>query len=139
MGFLKTHTDVEAWLGSSSLEFRSLSQKEYAGLVRQWRSRFEPMLNAGECRHGNSAEEALESRLPRDVFIFSIPGYRLLPASTNPRLDPAYAYEAIRLSALDLQTANRADAIIVDQGFAFTCLYTHEAGALARTQFCELR
>ena len=139
MGFLKTHVGIEAWLGSSSLEFRRLSQKEYAILVRKWRSRFEQMLIAGQCHRGNSAQEALENKLPCSVFVFSVPGYQLLPASTDARLDPAYAYEVDRLETLDFQVTNRADAIIVDQEFVFTCLCTHEAGGLARPEFCELR
>jgi hypothetical protein len=139
MGFLKLHQGIEAWLRSSSAEFRSLSQKEYAVLVRRWRSTFEQILVANECRRGNSAEEAVERKLPCDVFVFSVPGCRLLPASTDARFDPAYAYAAGDLGNLDLEMANSADAIIVDQSLTFTFLGTHEAGGLAHPVFCELR
>jgi hypothetical protein len=139
MGFLKIYPGVEAWLRSSSAEFRSFSQKEYAALVRRWRSSFEPTRVANECRRGNSAEEAAERKLPCDVFVFSLPGYRLLPASTDARFDPAYAYAAVDFGKLDLETANRADAIIVNQSLTFTFLCTHEAGGFSRPVFCELR
>ncbi len=139
MGFLEVHRGVEDWLRTSSVRFRNLSQKEYSGLVRNWRSRFEHLLVTDECLRGSSAEQAVECRLPCDGFVFSVPGYRLLPASTDARFDPAYAYEVGGLESLDFDVTNSADAIVVDRDLTFTFLGTHEAGALARPAFCELR
>jgi hypothetical protein len=139
MGFLKQHLAVESWLAATASQFRPLSQAEYADVVREWRSHFDESLGARHFSAGSAAEEAMLQMLPCDAFVFSIPGYHSLPASTDPRFDPAYGYEVIGLRDLDFAVANRADAVISDRRFSFTCLCTHEAGAFAEPQFCEAR
>jgi hypothetical protein len=139
MGFLKTHAGVEAWLRFASSHFEPMSQAKYTAIVREWRFHFDALLRARHFREGRAAEEAIEQTLPCDVFVFSIPGYPLLPASTDPRLSPAYGYEVSGLRDVDLAAANEADAMITNRDFSFAYLGTHEAGVLAHPQFCESR
>lgn len=136
MGFLKAHAGVESWLRLASSHFEPLPQAKYTAIVSEWRSHFDELLLARQLREGSAAATAIERMLPGDVFVFSIPGYRLLPASTDPRLSPAYGYEVSGLREVDLAAANEADAVISDRSFQFTYLGTHEAGALANPQFC---
>jgi hypothetical protein len=81
---------------------------------------------------------AVLARLPEDVFVFSIPGYRFLPAGTDPQLDPAYGYRAVALRTVNFAIANPRDVILVDVALSFTCLCTHEAGALAEPTFARV-
>lgn len=66
-----------------------------------------------------------------DGFVFSLPGYYYLPSGTDAQLDPAYGFRVTELRVIDFSIANPADAIFVDHELTFTCLCTHEAGALA--------
>jgi hypothetical protein len=134
MGFLTPRTTIESWLEQASATFRPLSDREYAEVVAGWRNRFETVLENKDYVRGRSVNDIAQSLLPSDVFVFSLPGYRLLPARTNPSVDLAYGYEARGLRKIDFEIANRADAIIVDKDFAFTCLCTNEAGAFADPQ-----
>jgi hypothetical protein len=136
MGFLKRMARIEDWLTKSSSEFHELSQREYVSLVSNWRKHFEESLEAG--RHvakGPRAEREMELSDCSKLFIFSMPGYRLLPSGTDPTRDAAYAYVAIALQRIDWVAANASDAILADEGFTFTCLCTHEVGTMAEVQF----
>ena len=83
---------------------------------------------------GDSAIHTLESLLPADVIVFNFPGYPWLPTRRSSASGTTYAYEAIALAQIDAETANSAEAIMVDRAFAFTCVFTHEAGAFAEPQ-----
>jgi len=134
MGFLKSRPNLELWLEQAAATFRPLTQREYGKVVAEWRARFEPVLAANDYVTGRSVKDLAQSLLPRDVFVFNVPGYRLLPAGTSSRLDGAYGYEALGLTTIDFSITNPADAVIVDRDFTFTCLCTHEAGAFAEPQ-----
>ena len=135
MGFLRDAPAVEAWLRRGSSAFRPLTQREYQTLVAQWRARFEGLLRRQRAASGAKAEVAALSSLPADASVFSIPGYRFLPAATDPQLDRAYGYQAEALHTVDFEVANNADAIVTDVGLTFTCLCTHETGAFAEPMF----
>jgi hypothetical protein len=135
MGFLRDCPAVESWLERCSSAFRPLVQREYQSLIVEWRQRFEPLLRSQATSAGPHAELAAIASLPADVFVFSIPGYRFLPAGTDARLDPAYGYRADGLRTFDFTIANPRDAIVVDVALSFTCLCTHEAGVLAEPTF----
>lgn len=129
------HPGIESWLEVAAADFRMLSQREYRVLVAEWRRYFEESLVAGEYLVGGAAQRAIEQAMPGDMFVFRVPGYKWLPAATDPRNDPAYAYRTTELKKVEFLVANAADAILVDQGFAFTYLSTHEAGVLAQPRF----
>jgi hypothetical protein len=135
MGFLKPCPELEDWLQRTSERFRPLNQNEYRKLVVRWRDCFEQALVGNDFLTGASAKQEALCRLPCDVFVFSVPGYRWLPSPTDPKFDPSYGYDAVTLSTIDFAIANPIDAIFVDHAFSFTCLCTHEAGALAEPQF----
>src|SRR5688500_1923119 len=109
MGFLREHLGIESWLRVDAADFRNLSQREYRELVTEWRQRFEGSLMGGEYRVGARAQRAMQEAMPADLFIFSIPGYEWLPAATDPRLDPTYAYGVTELKIVDFFVANAAD------------------------------
>ena len=121
---------LEGWFKVASMGARMLDRAEYRELVASWQSVFEPLLKAGDRLTGAKAEAGLRAHLPADMFVFSMPGYRYLPASTNSR-EPRYAFRVSQLSNVDFGVANSEDAILVDTELTFTCLCTHEAGAFA--------
>lgn len=123
--------ELEAWFQASASGFRALDAREYQELLANWQAEFEPLLEARDRRRGAKAEAGVRALLPRDVFVFSIPGYRYLPAATNSHRDPRFAFYVSQLKMIDFGIANRMDAIVVDSELTFTCLCTHEAGALA--------
>jgi hypothetical protein len=126
-----TLAELEAWLHEASAGARALNRGEYRDLLAAWQSVFEPMLEAQDRRTGAKAEAGLRALLPRDLFVFSIPGYRYLPAATNFQRDPRYGFYVSQLRTIDFGVANRMDAILADAALTFTCLCTHEAGAFA--------
>jgi hypothetical protein len=84
---------------------------------------------------GGRAQRRLMSSDVSSLFVFSVPGYRLLPSATDARFDAVYAYSLANLSRMDWETANMGNAILVDQSFTFTCLCSHEVGSMAQVQF----
>jgi hypothetical protein len=131
MTFLSSRPGLEAWLHLVSSNVRPLSQKEYQEVVARWRAQFEGALVAEECVSAAQAEQGMRALLPRDVFVFSMPGYAFLPSATDPKMDPAYGYAADALQTIDFAIANPDDAIFVDRDMSFSCMCTHEAGAFA--------
>lgn len=123
--------DLEAWFEKTSDGARALERTEYHDLVAAWQATFEPMLHAQDRRTGARAEAGLLALLPRDMFVFSIPGYRYLPAATNFQRNPRYAFYVSALRSIDFVVANQVDAILADSELTFACLCTHEAGAFA--------
>lgn len=138
MGFLRDCPAVESWLEQSSSTFRPLAEREYQTVVAEWRERFEHLLRSRALSSGAEAELAALASLPADVFVFSIPGYRFLPAGSDRRLDPAYGYWTVGLRTVDFAIANPWDAIVADVALSFSCLCTHEAGALAEPIFARI-
>jgi hypothetical protein len=130
MGFLTRQPEIEAWLAQAASSALPLSQDAYQQLVQDWRSAFEPLLRAGRRVAGARAEHGLSTSLPADVYVFSLPGNPYLPASTDSK-SPPYGYTAEALRSLDFAVANAQDAIIASRDLSFTCLCTHETGALA--------
>jgi len=131
MSAFSTLTELEAWFQVAASGARALDRREYQDLVAGWQAQFEPLLEAGDLRTGAKAEAGVRALLPRDVFVFSIPGYRYLPAATNAHRDPRFAFYVSQLKTIDFDIANRMDAILADSELTFTCLCTHEAGAFA--------
>jgi hypothetical protein len=137
MGFLKPRPKVESWLRSSSAAMRTLSQAEYQQLIATWKERFEGLLIEGRCLAGARAQRAAARTMPTDVFVFNVPGYRWLPAATDPRFDMAYGYAAVQLRNIQFEVANDFDAIICDRDFTVCCLCTHEEGAFGKVWYVE--
>ena len=122
---------LEEWFVGASAGARPLDRCEYRELVASWQTQFEPLLKVRDRVTGAKAEVGLRALLPSDMFVFSIPGYRYLPASTNPHHDARYGFHVSQLRTVDFAILNPADAILVDPDMNFTCLCTHEAGAYA--------
>jgi len=136
VGFLRRTERIEHWLTNASNEYRALSEREYRSLTSTWRQHFEAILAEKQyVIKGVQAQRQMESHLGCDVFVFSMPGYRLMPSATDPQFDTAYAHHATALQRLDWDVANPFDAIVVDGAFSFTCLCTHEADVMAHVQF----
>ena len=123
--------ELGAWFQEAASGARALDPHEYKNLVAGWQSEFEPLLEVRNCRTGARAEAGVRALLPRDVFVFSMPGYRYLPAATNAQRDPRFGFYVSQLRTIDFDLANRMDAILADSELTFTCLCTHEAGAFA--------
>jgi hypothetical protein len=123
--------ELDAWFRVAASGARPLDRREYQDLIRSWQVHFEPLLKAGDRRTGAKAEEGARALLPRDVFVFTIPGYRYLPAATDARHDARYGFYVSQLRTIDFNVANQMDVILTDAEFTFTCLCTHEAGAFA--------
>jgi hypothetical protein len=135
MTFLSPCSKIEAWLREASSGVRPLSQREYQEVTATWRAQFEGALAAGHLVAGAQAEQSVRALLPRDVFVFSMPGYEFLPSPTDPKMDPVYGYAVDALETIDFAVANTDDAILVDSAMSFSCLCTHEAGAFAEPTF----
>jgi hypothetical protein len=133
VGFLRSYPELEHWLCSAAADVRALTDQEYRRLAERWRERFEHALAMGDYVSGSRATDGMLNLLPSDVFVFSLPGYRLLPSGTDPT-QIAYGYEVQALATVDFDIANPADAIFSDRAFTFACLCTHEAGAFAEAQ-----
>jgi hypothetical protein len=124
-------TELEEWFEVAATGARALDRGEYQALVADWQSQFEQLLKAQDRRAGAKAEAGVRALLPRDVFVFSIPGYRYLPAATNAQRDPRFGFYVTQLRTIDFNIANRMDAILAGSELTFACLCTHEAGAFA--------
>lgn len=131
MSALSALAELEAWLQAAASGARALAPGEYQDLVAGWQSLFEPLLEARDRRTGAKAEAGIRALLPRDVFVFSIPGYRYLPAATKAQRDRRFGFYVSQLRTIDFDVANRMDAILADSELTFTCLCTHEAGVFA--------
>src|SRR5690349_18309294 len=99
--------ELEAWFQLGASAARELDRHEYQDLVVAWQSQFEPLLEARDRRTGARAEAGVRALLPCDVFVFSIPGYRYLPAATNAQRDPRFGFHVSQLRMIDFGIANR--------------------------------
>ena len=130
MGIVRALADIEAWLDVDASHWTSLSDREYKALVCRWSQFFSPLIAADryQCQ-GRQAILSLESRLPSDVFLFN--GLQVPQlANLGGRGAPA-AYQANGLQRLRRGLANSKEFIIVADDFAWSCVFTHEAGGCA--------
>ncbi len=137
MGFVREHRDVETWLTASAASWIPLTDADFRAIVSRWEDAFEIELSGPHSKfilHGRNALLAMERELPADVYVFNLPGYPHLPASTDA-LERQYGYLAKQLLRIDVRIANYADAIVTEATLRFTCLYTHEAGVLAEPMY----
>ena len=139
MGFLIRIAHLENWLRENDTDYRALTDREYAAISKKWKSRFECLINErNPTKSGDKAMTSLEARLPSNLYVFNLPGNELLPAATDTN-DPAFGYFIKKVEFVERVLLNRIDAIVCDEAYDFTCLYTHEYQTLAHPEYYEAR
>ena len=136
MGFVKRNICIEKWLSEAAVAFKLLTDYEYRLHIKEWRHRFEPAALTGRVRTGYAALEAVDKRMPCDVVLFTLLGYRRIPGFEGGPL--AFGYMVVDLEYVDHATACEWDAIVVSKTRGFCCMYTHEwSSGLATPRFVE--
>jgi hypothetical protein len=137
LGFVKENQYIENWLASQEAMFCGIKDSEYRQLLKNWRHHFESAIKSNYyVVQGDKAMLAIEDQLPCNIFIFNLPGSKLLPASTSLN-SPTYGYFVDELGSIDRELLNYSDAILCDNNFKFTCVYTHEWQTLALPKYYE--
>ena len=135
MGRVRSMPELEAWLDDHADSWLLIPDREYTTLVHQWSALFQPLIEADNVAHkGHRAMMVLESRLPRDLVLFS--GVRI-PRLANLGGHGRAAYRAIGLQLLERDRANRLELIAVALDFTWCCVFSHEAGAFVWEQLYE--
>ena len=127
MSIVQVHPSLEDWLEAGAASWSALSDREYKTLVRRWSTTFLPLVAANAAwLQGDRAIMALESRLPSDVFVFS--GFKV-PQLANTGGRGAAGYLARGLRNLRRELANQMEVIVASDDLAWSCVFSHEAGA----------
>lgn len=135
MGFVQAIPEIEAWLDADASSWSFLPDQEYKTLVRRWSECFIPHIAAGpSCFQGLDAIRSLEFRLPATVVLFN--GFQVRRFA-NLGGGKASAYSAIGLRRLNRGLANRMELILAADDFAWSCIFSHEAGAPVKEQLYE--
>jgi hypothetical protein len=130
MGFLRTIPAIKNWLDESAESWTSLSDPEYAALVRRWRDAFlERTHNSSTSLQGAKAMAFLDARLPADLLVIS--GLRIDSLCNAGGCGPA-GYQARGVRSVPRDFANEMELIIVSADFSWSCVYSHEADAFFR-------
>ena len=120
---------IEAWLDDAAENWHMLSDRNYRAHSAAWRAAFDPILKVHP-RLAVTPLAAMESHLPFTGFVFTIQAHPDLPTSPQGGSNaPVFGYRAEAIRSLDRDLLNACDAIICDIDVAFSCIYTHEAGA----------
>ena len=135
MGIVRALPNLEAWLEADADSWSGLSDAEYKSLVRRWFEGFLHLVEADASSfRGSRALLAVESRLPANVYLLS--GVRVPALANAGGLGPA-AYLANELRSIRAELANRLELIVVSENFAWSCVFSHEAGAFVSEQMYE--
>lgn len=135
MGFVKENQFIESWLKDIEAPFQVLTDSEYRKASKGWQTRFAGQISEnGYSAQGENAMLLLENMLPCGVYVFNLPGSKLLQASTSHH-EPTFGYSVSNLHLVERELFNRFDAIVTDHDFDFTCLYTHEWQSMALPVF----
>ncbi len=135
MGIVRAIPDLEAWLDNDADMWSPLSDPEYKALVRRWSEGFGSLVATGARRlQGSRAMLSLQTRLPADVYVLS--GLSIPQLANLGGLGPA-AFRASGLRSVPRDLANRLELIIASQTFAWSCVFSHEAGAFVWEQLYE--
>ena len=127
MGIVRALPDIEAWLNADTTSWSFLSDREFKALVRRWSGCFSPLITANvSCLQGHRAIHSLEARLPADVVLLI--GIRV-PQLANTGGPSAAAYSATGLRSLRRDLANRMELVLSSDDLAWSCVFSHEAGA----------
>jgi hypothetical protein len=127
MGIVRALPELEAWLDADASSWSTLSDREYKALVRRWSECFSQLIAADtSCLQGHRAIQALEARLPADVVLLS--GIQV-PQLANMGGRGAAAYTATGLCSLRRDLANRMELVLASDDLAWSCVFSHEAGA----------
>jgi hypothetical protein len=136
MGIVRTLPNLESWLDTNADSWFALSDPEYKALVRRWTESYSHLLATRLPRHqqGYRAMLSLEDRLPANVFLFS--GLKVPQLDNLGGSGPA-AYRAIGLQRLSRDLANQLELIVSSEDLAWSCIFSHEAGAWVWEQLYE--
>ena len=128
MGFVQTSPAIEQWLEAHSEAWRCITDAEYASVVSRWKENFWRLIELSyQTRTGTRAIADLGHRFPASVFLFS--GVRV-PLLANMGGPGTCGYHATLLRKLDREVANTEELILVSDRFAFSYVFSHEAGAM---------
>ncbi len=127
MGIVRVLPKVEDWLNAEAESWSMLSDRDYIGLVRQWRAGFLPLITVGTPTfQGNRAMQVLEKRLPAEVWVLS--GLQV-PELANTGGQGAAGYQAAGLRSVKRELANQLELILAAGDLSWSCVFSHEAGA----------
>ena len=137
MGFIRNKLELEKYLVHLSTEWRMIDDSEYRGLVKSWKTAFEDKLKAGDIRlEGDKAISKFRERLPAEIFLINLPGYKYLPVAPSAS-EPTYGYFIKEFNIIDREVLNRVEAIATDSNVSFTCIFNHEWQAACPEIFLE--
>lgn len=135
MGVARTMPDLELWLDVHATAWSILVDREYKDLVRRWTTVFSPLVASGaQCLQGSRAILSLEARLPAQVYLLS--GIEV-PQLANMGGQGPTAYRVNGLRGMSRDLANRLELILVAADFAWSWVFSHEAGAFEWEQMYE--
>jgi hypothetical protein len=135
MGIVRAMPDLERWLDGDADSWSALSDPEYKALVRRWSDAFGALVAArAKCLKGGWAMASLRARLPADVYVLS--GLPVRQVMNTGGAGPA-AFLARGLRNVPPDLANQRELIVASEDFAWSCIFTHEAGMWGWEQLYE--
>ena len=136
MEIVRAKADLQNWLTTNSDCWELLSDAHYKDVARRWSQDYLPMIRDNrQSISGHRAIATLQSRLPSDAILFR--GVRITQLANLGGSGWPTAYRATGLRAIDRQLANSLELIVGATDFAWSCVFSHEAGSLAWEQFYE--
>ena len=137
MSILRQKVEIEESFEKNGVVWRHMDDKTYKKVVAGWRDVFEARL---ACRDyvakTGAAIEMLESNLPFSGYVFNLPNYSHLPV-TPSAFDSTYGYIVDAMKTVDRSTLNRAEAVLSEANFRFTCVFNHEGESMIPEIFVE--
>lgn len=128
MGLVRVLPDVEDWLDADAESWSALPDRTYVVLVRRWRDGFLPLIAAdAPSFQGNRAMQVIAERLPADVWVFC--GVKV-PKLANTGGKGAAGYQVIGLRRVKRNLANQRELVVAAADLSWSCVFSHEAGAV---------
>ena len=137
MGIVKNNYELEDYLYRKGVQWRSLKDAEYRGVMKKWKLSFELLLDESIETKGDEGVNRLVNKLPFNAFIFNVPSYSYLPL-TPPRNTPTYGIYVENFDEIDRMMLNSCEAVVCDDRFTFMCAFNHEAQDLVPEVYCEI-
>ena len=138
MPIVSSNAELERWLDSASSSWSRLGDADYKRIASNWKRAFWHVIEiGGQSSTGTEALDQLATLLPATVFVFN--GFKVpVLANAGGRGTGIHAYDVQSLSHIDRSLANSEELILVDAEMSYSCIFTHEAGALAHEHLYEI-
>ena len=135
MGFVKRNIELEEYLDSIEVKWKSLSDKDYK-CVLSTLNEFIDEENYWSLS-GDEAFSELENRLPLEGYIFTAPRHRLFSVYENGGDNRTIGYSVDNLQNIDRAVLNNTECVVANKQLTFAYILNHEWQAMCPELYVE--